>query len=271
MDLENNGARLINDFSAVLKDIGRSWQVLRQTEKTWNLKKAQQQLDKIKPLLNQLADNWPLTEAALDQLTEDISQQVARPDYIQELESELLAAGVNFSGDFPSYLLPPFNLQINLESFEARLSMGRKNERISDLNPQILAQWVAKRYKTVLGRRFNAGAFMKDLINAYQLATQLKFREKNEKWGVAVPIKDIYDLMTIRAAARRDYPRQFFTFDLGLLKEEAELQLGRHRFELGFARNPSRAMTIVDSSGRESHISSLTIYLDEGDPDGTRS
>ncbi len=271
MVLDETNARLINDYGARLKDINRSWQAIQQTEKTWNLKKYQQQLDKIIPLLEQLEASWPETVAALAQLTDKINQTVAGPDYIAELEAELTAAGVNFTGEFPNYMLPPFNLQINLDSFEARLAMGRKNERSSDLNPQNLALWVAKRYKTVLGRRFNATAFMKDLINAYQLATQLKFREKSEKWGVAVPIKDIYDIMTIRAASRREYPRQFFSFDLGLFKEEAALQLGRHRFELGFARNPSRAMTVVDSSGRESHISSLTIYLDEGDSDGTGS
>jgi hypothetical protein len=252
-------------LNAAVNGIAKSWHILKQTDKTWNVKNAQQQLEKIRPLIQGLANTWQAAEDDLTAQSDQICQMLQNDDYVLSLEQELRAAGVQFSGSFPSYMLPPFKLNISLDTYEARLSLGRKNERTSDLNPQRLAKWVGVRYKKVLARKFNATAFMKDLIEAYRLANQLKYHDKKMVWGRAVPITDLYDLLTVKAAARQDYPKQFFVFDLGLFKESAALELDRYRFELGFARNPTRAMTVVDSSGRESHISSLTIYCDEGD------
>ncbi|MDW7658344.1 MAG: hypothetical protein SCM11_14340 [Bacillota bacterium] len=262
---EMNNDEGLTAMSATVKGLAKSWQVISQTDKTWNIKEAQQHSEKLKPLVQAIQSSWLAAEAELAVLTDQICRQLGSEEYIRDFEQELRDAGVQFSGEFPAYMLPPFKLNISLDSYEARLSLGRKNERTSDLNPQRLARWVAVRYKKVIARKFNATAFMKDLVEAYQLANQLKFHEKKMVWGRAVPIKDIYDLLTVKASARQDYPKQFFVFDLGLFKESATLELNHYRFELGFARNPTKAMTVVDSSGRESHISSLTIYAEEGD------
>jgi hypothetical protein len=256
---------ILNSMNAAVNGLSASWHILKQTNETWNIKNARQHLEKIGPLVQGLQDKCLAAVEELATLSDQISQQLCSEEYVRELEQELRAAGVQFSGSFPSYMLPPFKLNFSLDNYEARLSLGRKNERTSDLNPQRLGKWISVRYKKVLTRRFNAAAFMKDLIEAYRLANQLKYHEAKMVWGRAVPITDIYDLLTVKASARQDYPKQFFVFDLGLFKEAAALELDRYRFELGFARNPSRAMTVVDSSGRESHISSLTIYFEEGD------
>jgi len=258
-----NGDRF-PEMNAAVNTLSKSWHVLRQTEQTWNLKSMQQHLEKIRPLIRQLAADWDMADKGLTELATEIRRVTDSPEYIANLERALLASGIQFSGSFPSYMMPPFKLSISLDNDEARLALGRKNERTSDLNPDKLAKWVSIRYKKVLSRKFNAPAFMKDLIEAYRFANLLQYHDKKMVWGRAVPITEIYDLMTIKASSRQDYPKQFFVFDLGLFKEAATLELDRYRFELGFARNPSRAMTVVDSSGRESHISSLTIYLDEG-------
>ncbi|NLM77491.1 MAG: hypothetical protein GX173_05305 [Ruminococcaceae bacterium] len=252
-------------LNTVVNGIAKSWHILKQTDMTWNIKNARQHLEKVRPLIQELAAGWQAAEVDLVAQSDKISQELQSDDYIVSLERELQAVGVQFSGSFPAYMLPPFKLNISLGNYEARLSLGRKNERTSDLNPQRLAKWVGMRYKKVLARKFNATSFMKDLIEAYRIANQLKFHDKKMVWGRAVPIIDLYDLLTVKATTRQDYPKQFFVFDLGLFKETATLEMDRYRFELGFARNPTRAMTVVDSSGRESHISSLTIYLDEGD------
>ncbi|HBP38326.1 MAG TPA: hypothetical protein DD640_06225 [Clostridiales bacterium] len=265
MNGNNNHHESLNTLNAAVIGLAKSWHVLKQTEKTWNIKDAQQHREKVGPLVQDIPAKWLAAETELQDLSDQISRQLRSDEYIQDFEKELRAAGVQLSGCFPSYMLPPFKLNISLDNYEARLSLGRKNERTSDLNPQQLAKWVSVRYKKVIARKFNAAAFMKDLIEAYQLANQLKYHEKNIVWGRAVPIIELYELLTIKASARQDYPKQFFIFDLGLFKESAALDLDCYRFELGFARNPSRAMTVVDSSGRESHISSLTIYCKEGD------
>lgn len=251
-------------MSATVNSLNKCWHVLRQTEATWNLKSAQQNIDKLRPVIESLARQWQAADDQLLELSSSIKKQLGALAFAENLERELKASGVQFSGDFPQYFLPPFKLVIAVDNLEARLSLGRKIERTSELNPRQLAGWVAARYKKVLSRKFNAQAFMKDLLEAYRIANRLNFREKELAWGRAVPIMDIYDMMTVRQSSRQEYPRQFFVYDLGLLKESSYLELDGYRFELGFARNQSRAIVVVDSNGRESRISSLTVYPGEG-------
>ena len=264
MRTEQNDMDNAAQMNAQVESLARSWHVLRQTGMTWDLKNAQTHLAKLRPLLQNLATVWQKADDEITALTEQIKQRLNTPEYAAELEQELQAAGIPFSGDFPLYVLPPFKLAVSLDNYEARLSLGRKNERTADLNPQKLAKWVAIRYKKIISRKFNATAFMKDLLEAYRLAERLNYQEKEMVWGRAVPIMELYEILTIKATARQDYPRQFFIFDLGLLKESASLMLDKYHFELGFARNQARAIVVVDSRGRESRISSLTIYQDEG-------
>lgn len=265
MNGSNKNNETLNTMNTAVNGLSTSWHILKLTDETWNIKNARQHLDKMLPLVQDLQTKCFAAMDELRMISDQINQHMHSEEYVWELEQELRAAGIQISGSFPTYMLPPFKLNFSLENYEARLALGRKNERTSDLNPQRLAKWVSARYKKVLSRKFNAVAFMKDLIEAYRLANQLKYHDTKMVWGRAVPITDIYDLLTVKASARQDYPKQFFVFDLGLFKESAALELDCHRFELGFARNPTRAMTVVDSSGRESHISSLTIYWEEGD------
>jgi len=157
-------------------------------------------------------------------------------------------------------VLPPFKLVISLDGLEARLSLGRKSEKTADLNPRQLAQWAGVRYKKVLARKFNATAFMKDLLEAYHITNRLHFRDKEPSYGRAVPLQELYNILTIRQTSRQDYPLQFFVFDLGLLKESGVMELEKYRFEFGFARDQKKAIVVVDSIGRESFFSSLTVY-----------
>lgn len=260
-DLNENALDIMN---ASVNGINKSWHVLRQTQSTWNIKGARQNIDKLRLLIDGLTSQWQEADDQISALVDSIRAELASPDYASELEQELKSAGVPFSGAFPQYFLPPFKMVVAVDNLEVRLSLGRKSERTSDLNPKQLAAWVAVRYKKVISRKFNAQAFMKDLLEAYQFANRITFLGKEPAWGRAVSLMDLYDIMTVKAASRQDYPKQFFVFDLGLLKESPTMELVPYRFELGFARNQSRALVVVDSSGRESRISSLTIYRDEG-------
>jgi hypothetical protein len=253
------------DLNATVNDLSRSWHVLKQTAATWNLKDALKHAERLGPLVGRLAVNWPMAEQELAKVSAGIREKLVSPDYATGLENEMRTAGIRFSGEFPVYDLPPFRLTVSLEDFEAKLALGRKSERTADLNPQQLAKWVGVRYKKVLSRKFNAMAFLKDLLEAYRVSNRLNYRGKEITWGCAVPIMDLYEIMTLKQTARQDYPKQFFVFDLGLLKESSMLELNEFRFELGFARNQARAIVVVDSSGRESRISSLTVYKGEGD------
>ncbi len=246
----------------------KNWQSMRQSMGRWDLKRLEQSRSRIVPIVAKLADNWQLfaTEAAAEETR--IRETLASPDYATALEAALGAAGVPFSGEFPEYMLPPYKLTIQTEAGEARLSLGRRSERSSELEPGTLADWVRMRYLRVTSRRFNANALMRDLLDCYRMAVAIQYPEQvreemqkpADRAGLAVPLQLIYQLLTLRSSSRQEYPRQFFLYDLGLLTELPELVYRDYRFELGFARNQGVAQVIVDSQGREHRFSSLTVH-----------
>jgi hypothetical protein len=250
----------VNIFDSLTRRLVREWHVLKNTSKNWDLKDSMVFASGMRSLQEELEGNWNVLQAELMTAFEDIREHLKSQEYAVSVEKEIKALNVPICGEFPQYELPPFKLSISLENFEAKLSLGRKSERTSVLNPQELAKWVSARYKKVSGRRFNSTAFMKDLLEAYRVSNCLIYREKDVAWGRAVPLLEIYDLLTLKQTSRQDYPKQFFMFDLGLLKEQSTISLEGFRFELGFARNQSRSIVIVDSLGREDRISSLTVY-----------
>jgi hypothetical protein len=244
--------------------LAKAWHALRDVGKTWNLKTATQAMDKLGPLSSDFEGIWQAAREELSTQLDAIRDELASPSYAAALEKALKAYGVPLTGSFPAYMLPPFKLTVSTESLEARLSMGRKNERTSELAPEKLAQWVAVRYKKVTQRRFNSQAFLKDLLEAYHIANRLNFREATPKYGLAVPLMELYDILTLRAGARQEYPSQFFIFDLGLLMESGAMETERYRFELGTAKEQKRAIVVVDGKGVDHRVSSLTVHEKEG-------
>lgn len=262
---ENEEAvRAVAEMDAAISTITRNWHGLRTIDGTWNVRGALQNMDRLRLSMDEVSLVWSDAEARLGERIADIRAMLATAAYAEELEREMKEAGIPFSGEFPQYILPPFKLQISVDQLEARLSLGRKNERTADLQPAVLAKWTALRYRKVITRKFNATAFMKDLLEAYRISARLNFREKEAPYGRAVPIMELYDILTLRQGSRQEYPSQFFTFDLGLLKESGLMRMDRYHFELGFARDQKRAIVVVDSRGREDRISSLTVHLSEG-------
>lgn len=250
----------VTEMNAKVIKLSKCWHGLRLIGETWNIKSARVNLDNIHTVMTGLSHQWEEANRQLAEQLEAIRVELGSPAYANELERELKAVGIQFSGDFPQYVLPPFKLVISLDGLEARLSLGRKSEKTADLNPRQLAQWAGIRYKKVLARKFNATAFMKDLLEAYHIANRLHFRDKEPSYGRAVPLQELYNILTIRQTSRQDYPLQFFVFDLGLLKESGVMELEKYRFEFGFARDQKKAIVVVDSIGRESFFSSLTVY-----------
>lgn len=251
---------MIPVFDSSAKNLIKNWQIVKNISKSWNIKDSVQTSSSIIPLLEKLTESWTIIQEELDLSFEDLKQKINSTEFISSLENSLRDLGVPINGEFPQYDLPPFKLTISRDTFEAKLSLGRKLERTAVLNPPELAKWVSIRYKKLTSRKFNQIAFMKELLEAYSYANRLVYRDKEIAWGRAVPLNDIYDLLTLKASSRQDYPKQFYIYDLGLLKEQSTISYEEYKFELGFARNQSKSITIVDSLGRESRISSLTIY-----------
>ncbi len=242
------------------KALLKNWSAEQKAGREWNVKQRERSLAACHQSVTALMEKWAPCQ---EQITNDIAvvrQYLESEAYGRLVDGALREAGIPLQGSFPVYEFPPFKLAIAAGAGEARLQMGRRQERIGVLEPRALSKWVAKKYQDVVGRKFDADRLMNDLLDAYKIANQMNFRGDKVLWGRAVGLETIYTLLTLRRSARVEYPRPLYLFELGRWKEFVNPHAGEYRFELGFARDQFKALLIVDSQGRESHLSSLTIH-----------
>lgn len=229
-------------------------------EKNWDLKSMDKLISVCEEDYSFMAKQWPMVKEHTIINKGKLSVQIISPEYSKDVEKALKDASLPVQGKFPEFEFPPFKLVIDSDQQEARLSMGRKALKISSLQPKELAAQVQRHYQKVTSRKLDSRRFLQDLLPAYEIANRLTYQDENVLWGRAVSLNKIYELFTMRRASRQEYPKELFQFDIGRMKEQFGLVLDQYKFELGFSRDQSKAMIIVDSQGRTHHISSLTVY-----------
>jgi len=263
LETENTELRekaVVEKVDSLSRQLHKNWLAVKKAKAVWDFRILQKTQSAYEAELSELTLLWPQYQSQLAQEVQADSEFVGSDAYRIAVEEALQALGIPLQGSFPHYEFPPFKLAIAVDEQEAKLGFGRKLEKTTALCPKTLAAWVASRYQALVGKRFDAAAFMRDLFYAYKFANKVAFREDDVLWGRAVGLDVVYDLLTIKLSAKQEYPKPLFVYNLGRLKEQFDLTYNEYRLELGFARNQSKALLIVDSQGRESHVSSLTIY-----------
>ena len=247
-------------IDALARQLAKNWHNVKTADEAWDFRTFDKALTAYSAGVDELTGRWTGFEQELALEMEKNSQYIASEEYAQELEQALTAAGIPLQGAFPQYEFVPFKLTIALEEKEVRLGLGKKNEKTTVMQPQQVAKWVAARYQKLIGRRFDADGFMRELLAAYRIANKIAYREGEVIWGRAVALEELYELLTLRRAARQEYPRPLFLFNLGRLKEQVEIKVDGYQFEFGFPRNQEKAVSVFDSRGRESRVSSLSVH-----------
>ncbi len=245
---------------SLAKQLSKNWTAVKNAGSAWDFRSFDKALAAYSGKVEELTQSWSVYKQDLAQEMEQNGRYVESEEYRQELEQALLAAGIPLQGAFPQYEFVPFKLTVAVEEKEIRLAIGRKQEKTMAMQPKQVAKWVGTRYQKLIGKRFDGTGFMRELLGAYKVANKLAYREGNVLWGRAVALEELYELLTLKRGSRQEYPKPLFLFELGRLKEQFEMKLDEYQFEFGFPRKQEKAVAIVDSRGRESRVSSLTIY-----------
>jgi len=219
--------------------------------------KAERQLDEI---LGQIATSWDRLRINEKSSSSELFEHIGSVDYIEKLEKGLKAKGIKISGSFPSYEFPPFKLEISVESGEVKLKMGRKTEKKTAMAPEFISIWIGSKFQQVVNRPFNSNSFFQDLSTAYDVANRLHFRTEKIQWGKAVDIEQVYKQLTISAAARKDYSKEQFRYDLTRLRSNGSLVFCGYKVEFGTSRNSQKHGVVFKENGLEDRIATLTIY-----------
>jgi hypothetical protein len=244
--------------SAITKLL-REFKALERAIKEWDstaFARAKQRItDELPRLPNFFAEEMPTIDADWS----NIQQTLQSPDYASKIHETFQNESIRFMGEFPNFEIPPFRLEITINTGQAILKYGRKSERKSCLEPGALAQWVKQRYDRIINSPFNASQFAKEMAIAYEKVNRLAFRSPEARWGQPVPLIDVYEILTIRAASRKELPKEVFLFSLTRLIENG-LDYEQMRFEFGFSRNARRMFELINRNGRRDRYSTLTIH-----------
>ncbi|SDD78708.1 hypothetical protein [Sporomusa acidovorans] len=250
----------VEKVDGLAKQLSKNWAAVKNAGSAWDFRSFDKALAVYSGRVEELTQSWSIYRQDLVQEMEQNGRYVESEEYRQELEQALLAAGIPLQGSFPQYEFVPFKLTVAVEEKEIRLAIGRKQEKTVAMQPKQVTKWVGVRYQKLIGKRFDGTGFMRELLGAYKVANRLAYREGNVLWGRAVALEELYELLTLKRGSRQEYPKPLFLFELGRLKEQFEMKLDEYQFEFGFPRKQEKAVTIVDSRGRESRVSSLTVH-----------
>ena len=246
-----------------LKILNRVFNGLQKAHKDWNFADFYKYRDKLENISQEMPQRTRDYLNQYDSDMEDNKKVLESASYQEDLEKAMRLKELPFEGEFPDYAVGPFKLEVNIPKYEIVLKSGRKTKRFNFLKPDEVANAVSSYYRKIVKRPFNADRFAKDLLKAYEVANRLIYRDKIVKWGNAVSLKELYKLLTLRAASRREYSDDQYIYDLSLFRQ-SDMRFNGHHFELGTSREVGRTYLLIDpDSKREVRVSSLIIYEED--------
>ena len=246
-----------------LVSLNNVFKKLEKAQNTWDFTGFPKHRAKFGELIGDVIENQ---EDELSQMESDLSlrkQVIHQPEYVEQFREALQAKDLPIEGEFPKYQLGPFELNVDTEIPLITLIFGRKSEKIPFLEPNVVAEKVSSRYKSIVNRTFNAARFAKELRIAYEVANRLSFLKKDISWGTVVSLKEVYRLLTLRSGSKREYPEPHYIYDLSRFRH-SEMNFDNFRFSLGTSHEARSAYLLIDpDTRREIRVSSLSIYKDD--------
>lgn len=177
--------------------------------------------------------------------------------YTQMLLNQLVSRGIPAELSESDIMIGPMEISVNVAEYYLQITMGRKKQRLTDLEPGKVVKLIEKIYRK-LNSSFNANSFFKRLLKAYDFANTRMYSTRGVKYGYSVALKDVFDLFTISPAAS-DYKIENFLWDLGRLCS-ITTSFDLYRVELGFSRDVRKMYIIKTANGETIKASTLTIH-----------
>lgn len=239
-----------------LKILSRVFNGLQKAHKDWNFTDFDKYRDKLENISKEMPQKAKEYLVKSESDMKDNKKILESESYQADLEEAMRLKELPFEGQFPSYTVGPFKLEVNISKLEVIFKFGRKVKRFNFLKPDTVVDTVNLYYRKIVKRPFNIDRFSKNLLKAYQFFVNTK----TVKWGNAVSLKELYNLLTLRAESRREYPENQYIYDLSLFRQ-SKMRFNNYRFELGTSREVGRTYLLIEpDSKREGRFSSLTIY-----------
>lgn len=272
---ENEGTTKSVNADEILKLTGRHFSALQKALKTDDLKTCEKSIRGLDSVIQDLKNTH---EQVVLQYQNEVQKRLdyySSESYPQALIEGFQRLNLPISGDFPTYSLPPFTLDFDLQNACVKLKLGRKIEKLNCLNSAEVLRWIDTKYKKLVQRPLNVKSFMKELLAAYELKSQvIRSGQIVSDFGIPVGLEGLWQIFAFRAEHRADYPKDYFAYDLSKLRYELKNTDMRYvvedsrketTYQLSFnqPRDKGKAKPMIlrnFATGQEEGYSYLTIY-----------
>lgn len=239
-------------FEESIKHLQRNITRLKKSRENWNVKGHQDTIQAIKDKLIKLEEEWKVYEQENHDWEAEVLEKIKKPEFFSEISQELGKRNILFLGKFPDFIIPPFKLQINIDKNLFKLTLDKKVYQTSSLSLKETVEWIDGCFDDYNRFPFDSKVFSKELLQAYQSIN-------NSSWGTPIPLKKIYELLTIKEATKQVYSESIFTYDLARLRESYEIKYEQYHFELAPHQDSKENYSLINSKGQESSAAFLKI------------
>lgn len=208
--------------------------------------------------LKAMADAAASVSAVLEQMQDTVfgfntREYFENGEFAQEMLAQCAEKGIDVRGEFPVYEMFPYRVKLDAENQDIYLD----RKKVQCMRPQSFVNLVKSGQEKLNRAPFNAGTFVNELAEAYDLAL-LKL---NKKEGADIYLTRLYKFLAPMGRFRRDYDQQSFAFDLArlYLSGVEETKNGR-RFQFGPSRDQSKAIRILDNDGKEQYLATIRFF-----------
>lgn len=271
---ENEGAKKNVNADEVLKQTARHFSALQNALKKDDLKTCDKS---IRGLNSAIQDLKEAHEQIILQYQHEVQKRLdyySSKDYPQNLSDGFQRLNLPIKGEFPTYSLPPFTIDFDLQNACVKLKLGRKIEKLNCLNTAEVLRWIDTKYKKLVQRPLNVKLFMKELLGAYELKSQvIRNSQIMSDFGIPVALDSLWQIFAFRNEHRIDYPKDYFAYDLSKLRHELPslcytVEDSRkeitYQLEFDLPKKKGNAMILRNfATGQEEYYSTLTIYKQE--------
>lgn len=265
LDLDSDASLVDEARGLVPPDVLESWKQLtgklarlrrlaQQVEKAaqrWDVRQLRQRLPELSAATAETTVEVRSAEAALAEWSPAQSAQSVAA-YAEDLARTAVQLKLSLSGEFPEYEAFPLAVRVDLAA--EHVAIGRR--RVSGLEPSALLREVQRSHQALHRSSFNARRFMQSLASAHEL-----LKKSGAAKGNAVPLSDIYDLLTLRSGSSA-YTRQEFAFDIYRLRRESDLLYGRYQISFQHARRGG--IPVPNAQGGVELFGALELWEVEG-------
>lgn len=174
-------------------------------------------------------------------------------EFAEQMLSLCQEKGVDVRGEFPVYEMFPYRVRLDAENQDIYLD----RKKVQCMRPQSFIELVRSGQEKLNKASFNAGTFVSELADAYELA--LMSGKKHP--GADIYLRKLYKFLAPMSRFRKDYDMQSFAFDLArLYNSDTEETRSGKKFQFGPSRDQSKSIRILDKDGKEQYLATIRFY-----------